>query len=93
MTPCQSPLPSRNQGLLPRRALCIWLSQPSPGAGPACWARGAVCGFIPAWVGAKCARLAWGGVGGSAGTEVSCWALQTLADNWGEKGSYHSCSL
>ena len=91
---CHSEAPSlRNQSPLPRCALCIWLSQPSPGTGPACWARSAVCGFVLAWVGAERARPAWDGVGGSVGTEVSCRALQTPAENWGENSLRHASSL
>lgn len=83
----------RNQRSLPWRALRIWLSQSSLGTGPACWARNAVCGFILAWTRAKRAWLARDGVGASGGTEVSCWALQTLAENWGQNSPRHSSSL
>lgn len=83
----------RNLKPLPRRALGAWLSQPSLGTGPACWARNAVCSFILARVGVECAGLARDGVGGSAGAEVSCRALQTMAENWGEDSPHHSRSL
>lgn len=84
---------SRTPKSLPRCALCIWPSQPSLGAGLACWARNAVCGFILAWIRAEGAWLAWDGVGGLVGAEVSRWALQTLAENWGENSPCHCSAL
>ena len=87
------PPPQRNRSPLPWCALCVWLSQPSPRTGPACGARSAGCGFVLAWEGAKCARLAWDGLCGIAGTEVSCWALQTLAEDCGESSLDHESSL
>ena len=83
----------RNQSPLPWCALCVWLSQPSPHTGPACRARSAGCGFVLAREGAVCARLAWDGLCGFAGTEVSCWALQTLAEDCGESSLDHEFSL